>query len=123
MDSSSSNNVRAISLTLFLDPDQSDLAWADNDNFPPFTNPNPPFTNINLPGYVIKFYLSICFIHNDCHLDSLDPLIGQGTRSMIGLDPLNPLNSLSMGVFIIPKGGEYFFSPSINGLKNTIAKA
>jgi Dyp-type peroxidase family len=72
-------------------------SWADNQDFPPFTSsPSPP---------------------------GLDPLIGQGTRSMIGLDPLNPLTSISMGIFIIPKGGEYFFSPSISGLKNTIAKA
>ena len=56
-------------------------------------------------------------------LDSLDPLIGQGTRSMIGLDPIQPQKSISMGVFIIPKGGEYFFTPSIHGLKSTIAEA
>ena len=42
--------------------------------------------------------------------------------SLIGLDPTNPLKSTSLGVFIIPKGGEYFFSPSISGLKSTIAK-
>jgi len=72
-------------------------SWADNPGFPPFTSSSVP------PG--------------------LDPLIGQGTRSMIGLDPNDPLKSISMGVFIIPKGGEYFFSPSISGLKSTIAKA
>jgi hypothetical protein len=42
---------------------------------------------------------------------------------MIGLDPTDPLKSISMGAFVIPKGGEYFFSPSISGLKSTIAEA
>ena len=88
------------------------LAWADNSNFPPFTSSPEP------PGYVVKFCLTIYFIHvhNNDYLNSLDPLIGQGTRSMIGLDPIEPLKSTSMGVFITPKGGEYFFSPSIAGL-------
>jgi hypothetical protein len=57
------------------------------------------------------------------HIHSLDPLIGQGVRSMIGLDPTDPSKSISLDIFIIPKGGEYFFTPSLNGLKNTIAKA
>ena len=72
---------------------------------------------------MIKILLDNMFRHNNDYLDSLDPLIGQGTRSMIGLDPADPLKSISMGVFITPKGGEYFFSPSISGLKSTIAKA
>jgi len=76
-------------------------SWANNQNFPPssFTSSSSP------PG--------------------LDPLIGQGTPSlsMIGLDPTLPSKSFSWGPFVIPKGGEYFFSPSISGLKNTIAKA
>ena len=55
-------------------------------------------------------------------LDSLDPIIGQGDRTMIGLDPLDPLASFTLGNFVTPKGGEYFFSPGIRGLKNTIAK-
>ena len=62
-------------------------------------------------------------VHNNDYLDSLDPLIGQGVRKMIGLDPKDPSKSFDFGVFIIPKGGEYFFSPSISGLKGTIAKA
>jgi len=72
-------------------------SWADNAGFPPFTSsPSPP---------------------------GLDPLIGQGTRSMIGLFPINPLQSLPIDIFIVPRGGEYFFSPSISGLKSTIAQA
>jgi len=70
-------------------------AWADNAAFQPFTqSPSPP---------------------------GLDPIIGQGSRSMIGLDPLNPLTSFSLGTWVVPHGGEYFFVPSISGLKTTIA--
>ncbi|CAA7266771.1 unnamed protein product [Cyclocybe aegerita] len=72
-------------------------SWANSKTFPPFeTQPEDP---------------------------GLDPLIGQGVREMSGLDPLNEQKVLSLPDFIIPRGGEYFFSPSIKGLKNTIAKA
>lgn len=54
-------------------------------------------------------------------LVSLDPLIGQGTRAMSGLDPLAEQTVLPMPTFITARGGEYFFSPSIKGLKSTIA--
>jgi len=70
-------------------------SWANNVDFPPFeTRPEKP---------------------------GLDPLIGQGVRSMSGLDPLNEQTLLAMPAFIIPRGGEYFFAPSLNGLKATIA--
>jgi len=71
--------------------------WANNAGFQPFSQSTSP------PG--------------------LDPIIGQGTRSTIGLDPLLPLKSFSLGNFVIPKGGEYFFAPGISGIKSTIAKA
>ncbi|KAF9476134.1 peroxidase TAP [Pholiota conissans] len=71
--------------------------WANNANFPPFEN---------LPGD-----------------PGLDPLIGQGPRVMSGLDPLDEQQTVSMPTFIVPRGGEYFFSPSLNGLKTTIATA
>ncbi|PPQ68900.1 hypothetical protein CVT26_001837 [Gymnopilus dilepis] len=72
-------------------------SWANNDKFPPFeTQPEDP---------------------------GLDPLIGQGVRAMSGLDPLAEQKVLAMPQFIIPKGGEYFFAPSIKGLKDTIAAA
>ncbi|KDR72906.1 hypothetical protein GALMADRAFT_252241 [Galerina marginata CBS 339.88] len=70
-------------------------SWANNDKFPPFeTQPEDP---------------------------GLDPLIGQGTRAMSGLDPNAEQTVLGMPTFIIPRGGEYFFSPSLKGLKETIA--
>ena len=52
----------------------------------------------------------------------LDPLIGQGVRSMSGTDPNNEHKVISgMPDFIVPRGGEYFFSPSLKGLRETLA--
>lgn len=52
----------------------------------------------------------------------LDPLIGQGVRSMSGTDPNNEEKVINgMPDFIIPRGGEYFFSPSLKGLRETLA--
>lgn len=55
----------------------------------------------------------------------LDPVIGQvgnnGARTTFGLNPFDPLRSYSIPAFIKSRGGEYFFSPSISALKNTIA--
>lgn len=65
-------------------------------------------------------------------MPGFDPLIGQvdntvhndGPRSMTGADPVNVTKSLDLGfqVWIVPKGGEYFFSPSISVLRDTFAK-
>ena len=52
----------------------------------------------------------------------LDPIIGQGTRSMIGTHPDLPNKSLDLGEFVLSKGGEYFFSPSLKCLKEEIPK-
>ncbi|KAH6902595.1 peroxidase TAP, partial [Coprinopsis sp. MPI-PUGE-AT-0042] len=57
----------------------------------------------------------------------LDPLIGQSPgkpedRTMSGLDPNNPRDPKVFPDFIIPRGGEYFYSPSIKALKETLAK-
>ncbi|KAH6902597.1 peroxidase TAP [Coprinopsis sp. MPI-PUGE-AT-0042] len=57
----------------------------------------------------------------------LDPLIGQAPgrpqdRKMSGLDPNNAQRELTFPDFIIPRGGEYFYSPSIKALKETLAK-
>lgn len=78
-------------------------SWANPTNFPP--------QKPQLPG--------------------LDPLIGQvvdednvGVRTMTGADPANTAATLDLGIqtWVVPKGGEYFFSPSISVLKDTIAK-
>jgi len=42
---------------------------------------------------------------------------------MSGLDPLNDKRIYTLEDFVIPKGGEYFFSPSLEALKKTIGKA
>jgi len=73
-------------------------SWANNPAFPPLTP--------QVPG--------------------LDPLIGQGgVRTLSGTpDPDDPTVLLpNLPTFITARGGEYFFSPSINGLKTTIAAA
>ncbi|KAF9039277.1 peroxidase TAP [Panaeolus papilionaceus] len=72
-------------------------SWANNQTFPPFEK------QPEAPG--------------------LDPIVGQGSRSMSGLDPLNPQKMLTMPAFVVPRGGEYFFAPSLKGLKDTIAVA
>lgn len=43
---------------------------------------------------------------------------------MTGADPQNLAQTLDLGfdVWVVPKGGEYFFSPSIAVLRDTFAK-
>ncbi|TDL16646.1 Dyp-type peroxidase [Rickenella mellea] len=54
-----------------------------------------------------------------------DPIIGQNgndTRTTQGSDPTAQSNSLSLPFeFVVSKGGEYFFSPSITALKTKFA--
>lgn len=54
-----------------------------------------------------------------------DPIIGQAgnnaPRTTFGINPFNTTRSYSIPEFITPRGGEYFFSPSITALKSTIA--
>lgn len=60
-----------------------------------------------------------------------DPLIGQvvdsdniGNRTMTGADPAKTAESLDLSAqtWVVSKGGEYFFSPSISVLRDTFAK-
>lgn len=77
------------------------LAWANNVNFPPRTTPEQP---------------------------GFDPIIGQqnggGEREMTGAFGENTADSLKLSAqWVNSKGGEYFFSPSLQALKETFAKA
>ncbi|KAL9609257.1 MAG: hypothetical protein Q9167_005958 [Letrouitia subvulpina] len=55
----------------------------------------------------------------------LDPLIGQtidsAARTMSGTNPQSQNIDLSLPVWVVPKGGEYFFTPSIRALKQRFA--
>ena len=89
----------------FITPCRRDLraltistAWANDPTFPPKNNITSGF----------------------------DPLIGQaggnGPRSMIGTNPQSQSTSLPLPTeWVVPRGGEYFFSPSIPALKETFA--
>ncbi|KAI0648827.1 peroxidase TAP [Trametes meyenii] len=78
-------------------------SWADNPGFPI----QKPFN----PGF--------------------DAIIGQPTdgatipsRTIAGTDPNNQTGTLPLPAeWVVPKGGEYFFSPSIPALRNTFALA
>ncbi|KAK0199294.1 peroxidase TAP [Desarmillaria ectypa] len=76
-------------------------SWANNVNFPPFEQT--PAT----PGF--------------------DPIIGQagngGIRTLSGTNPADPDVELTLTEeFVVPRGGEYFFTPSIKSLKKTFAR-
>ncbi|CAA7264490.1 unnamed protein product [Cyclocybe aegerita] len=72
-------------------------SWANNPTFPPFE------TTPETPG--------------------LDPIIGQGpNRELSGYDPNDPSKVLKLDdLWVVPRGGEYFFSPSIKAMKDLIA--
>jgi Dyp-type peroxidase family len=74
-------------------------SWANNPNFPIQKN--------EVPGF--------------------DPIIGQtndgGVRTLSGTNPANHPANLDLPTeWVVSKGGEYFFSPSISALEETFAK-
>jgi Dyp-type peroxidase family len=75
-------------------------SWANNPKFPPFQQ------TPAIPG--------------------IDPIIGQvgggAVRPLSGTNPNDPVADLSPPQFVNPHGGEYFFSPSISTLKDTLAE-
>ena len=78
--------------------------WANRIDFPPKSPVTPGFDpiigqNINGPG-------------------------GTGLRTMVGANPSEQSKTLDLPVeWVVPKGGEYFFSPSIPALRDTFALA
>ncbi|KAI1346831.1 hypothetical protein F5Y01DRAFT_319408 [Xylaria sp. FL0043] len=77
-------------------------SWANSPTFPPKTQATPP---VPAPG--------------------IDPIIGVGNpRQMVGTSPdvAGANQELNFAAkWVIARGGEYFFSPSIPALKNTFA--
>ncbi|THH17068.1 dyp-type peroxidase [Bondarzewia mesenterica] len=74
-------------------------SWANNTQFPPRDK------STVIPGF--------------------DPIIGQAdgaARHVTGSNPQAAGNQLTLPIdFVVPKGGEYFFSPSIPALRDTFA--
>lgn len=77
-------------------------SWANEKTFPPKTDAVPPVAD---PG--------------------IDPIIGVGIpREMVGASPDPSAANQAVNFtakWVIPRGGEYFFSPSIPALKSTFA--
>jgi Dyp-type peroxidase family len=84
------------------------VGWANNPRFPPGKGTAKP--PIATPGF--------------------DPLIGRAPtedpcRNLVGHipDPAFATDTLNLTAnWVIPRGGEYFFSPSISALRNTLAQ-
>ncbi|KAK0484249.1 hypothetical protein EDD18DRAFT_1198806 [Armillaria luteobubalina] len=46
-----------------------------------------------------------------------------GIRTLSGTDPADPNTELTlMEEFVVPRGGKYFFMPSVKSLKETLAR-
>lgn len=98
MDSNSSNIVRLFFLHPFLIHLTISVGWANNTTFPPKN------------GLVSGF----------------DPIIGQASgsssRTITGTNPNQQSETLNLPTeWVVPRGGEYFFSPSISALRDTFA--
>ncbi len=82
----------------WTDRSQPATGWANNPGFPP-AKPTTP---------------------------GLDPIIGAlssgGVRDMFGLSIGNPTEEFAFNRWIVAKGGEYFFVPSIPTLRDVFAQ-
>ncbi len=61
-------------------------------------------------------------------IPGFDAIIGQATdetsRTIAGTDPLNSTGTLHLPTeWVVPRGGEYYFSPSLPALRSTFALA
>lgn len=79
-------------------------SWANEPKFPPGKDKAPVNPTITAPG--------------------IDAIIGQGSvRELVGTDPNAQTSELPLPTeWVISKGGEYFFSPSISALQETFAQ-
>lgn len=79
------------------------LEWSNNKDFPP--NKTTASGATVTPG--------------------LDPIIGQTAdgldRTTLGIHPNSQDSDMALPEWVIPKGGEYFFTPSISALRDTFA--
>ncbi|KAJ7268353.1 fungal peroxidase [Mycena rebaudengoi] len=59
------------------------------------------------------------------HGTGADPIVGAQSgapRFITGLDPTNPFKIISLTTdFVVSRGGEYFFSPSLSAIANTLS--
>ncbi|KAJ7113133.1 fungal peroxidase [Mycena epipterygia] len=65
---------------------------------------------------------NVNFVHGNV---GFDPIIGANAgspRVVNGLDPTNPAHSFTLTTdFVVSRGGEYFFSPSLSAIANTLS--
>ncbi|KAJ8514899.1 dyp-type peroxidase [Pleurotus djamor] len=83
---------------------------------------------VNSPAFPVNAVTSLGPIPAlDGVVPGFDPIIGQqtggGPRQMSGTNPNDPTTNITlpMSPFVVPRGGEYFFSPSITALKTKFA--
>ncbi|GJJ15328.1 hypothetical protein Clacol_009604 [Clathrus columnatus] len=65
------------------------------------------------------------FVKHKSVLPGLDPVMGQNNgsaRFTTGLDPMNPEGNTTLPMqFVVSRGGEYFFMPSLSALRHIIS--
>jgi len=87
---------------------------------------NKVYVLIKLPGWANN----VGFIFGKPVQPGFDPIIGanvggSGPRSMVGVVPDQEASTLELtsDVLVVPRGGEYFFSPSISAIQDVLAQS